>query len=395
MTFFTLQLNINHVSAATTYQKDNVSSDTNQNLLQNLNTSTTQKSTKLLVASHSVSNSQVKIRLSAISKATKYVKTKILLNRKLPNFVVLSNTKVTMPQFLELLTTGVLELRDGSTSAITLRTVNYPSNYTETIHNTYLTKTSYLTLTKSLKTYMDKHHKVPVIKNSKGYYYYGTIIYTYCNIYQFQSTNKKLPRTVSIKPWKSIIQGRHIYITSDRITNDEIDNARMNSFVNALLNNGFFAKNWGLGPNTHIEVLQSTRVPKDALIIDIYGGACAGTLYEMGTKWYNTIKGARKVFTVFWPPSTDITNLNFLPRAHDDNFTPKYGNVGGFPNWIDLDHDGKVDPAKDTNNDGKNEIPAEDGLAHPDDYLHAHGYRYIHSSNISSIVSAISKLACS
>jgi hypothetical protein len=394
MIFFTVQLTSDPVSATTTYQTNNVNSITNQNSsVTNLKTSSTQKSTKVLTKSQTTTSYTTKISFDSLKKTSKYVKTYILLNHKLPNYVKLSTKRVTMPQFLELMCSGVLEIRDGSTAPITLRTVRYPGNKLETVPNCYLTKTEYLTFTKSLKTYLDRYHKVPTIKNSKGYYLYGTVIYTYCNLFEFQSTYKRLPNTISIKPWVSVIHGRQVYITSDSITNSKVDNARMNSIVQALISKGIYAKNWGLGPNTHIEVLQSTHIPKDALVIDIYGGACAGTLFEMGANWYKSLRGAKKVFTVFWPPSTDITGLKFLPRAHDDNFTPKYGKVAGFPNWLDRDHDGIVDPAKDTNNDGVIEILAEDGLAHPDDYLRANGYKYMNSNNINSIVSAIIKLA--
>ncbi len=394
MIFFTVQLTADPVSATTTYQTNNASSVTNQDSsVTNLKTSSTLKTTKILTKSQTTTSSITKIRLDSLKKTTKYVKTYILVKHKLPNYVKLSNKRVTMPQFLELICSGVLEIRYGSTAPLILRTVKYPGNKLETVHNCYLTKTEYLNFAKSLKTYLDRYHKVPTIKNSKGYYLYGTVIYTYCNIFEFQSTYKRLPNTISIKPWKSIIHVRPVYITSDSITNSKVDNARMNSIVQALISKGVYAKNWGLGPNTHIEVLKSTNIPKDALVIDIYGGACAGTLFEMGLNWYKSLKWAKKVFTVFWPPSTDITGLKFLPRAHDDNFTPKYGKVAGFPNWIDRDHDGQVDPAKDTDNDGIIEIPAEDGLAHPDDYLRANGYKYMNSDNINSIVSAIVKLA--
>jgi methionine-rich copper-binding protein CopC len=153
----------------------------------------------------------------------------------------------------------------------------------------------------------------------------------------------------------SLSQGRPVYITSDNISGRTSDNARITSIINGLKALGIKAYNMGVGPNYHISVLQSSSVPKNALVIDIYGGACAGTLKEMGSTWYKSIRGTRKVFSVFWPPSTDITNLAFLPRAHDDNFSPA----------------------------------SFTGLAHPDDYLIANGYSYIHSGSMTSVVNAI------
>ena len=197
---------------------------------------------------------------------------------------------------------------------------------------------------------------------------------------KFYNSNYRLPKYVSygskqikIYTFKKIIatqglkiktftangisagQGRPVYITSDNIISKSSDNARINSMIKGLKAMGIKAYNMGVGPNYHISVLQSSRVPKNALVIDIYGGACAGTLKEMGSKWYKSIKGTRNVFSVFWPPSTDITNLAFLPRAHDDNFSSA----------------------------------SFKGISHPDDYLKANGYSYIHSGSMSNIVNAI------
>ena len=180
----------------------------------------------------------------------------------------------------------------------------------------------------------------------------------------------------------SIIHLKPVYITSDNIINKVVDHTRINRIVKGLEARGLYAQNSGLGPNKHIEVLESIKVPQNALIVDIYGGACAGTIFEMGSKFYKNIKGNREVYTIFWPPAALITGLDFLPRAHDDDFTPTYNTMNGgrFTDFKDLDNDGKFDYG-------------EDGLAHPDIYLHNNGYQYYYSVDISKIVNAIFKQA--
>jgi hypothetical protein len=148
---------------------------------------------------------------------------------------------------------------------------------------------------------------------------------------------------------------RPIYITSDNINNKATDNARINSIIAGLKALGLKAYNLGIGPNKHDSVLTSGNLPSNAVIVDIYGGADAGLIKEMGTAWYKTLKCARTVYSVFWPPSTDITGLAFLPRAHDDNY----------------------DPSSFT------------GLANPAQYLLNNGYNYIHSGSILNIINAI------
>ena len=190
----------------------------------------------------------------------------------------------------------------------------------------------------------------------------------------FYNTNHRLPNYVSygttkipIAEFKTIIStnglkinkfytvsGRPIYITSDNINNSAVDNARINNIIKGLKLLGLNAFNMGLGPNSHIKVLQST-VPKNALVIDIYGGADAGTLNEMGSKWYKSIKGNRSVFSVFWPPSAVITGLAFLKRAADDNY----------------------------------DAASFKGLANPDQFLLNNGYNYLYSGDVSKIVNTI------
>ena len=148
---------------------------------------------------------------------------------------------------------------------------------------------------------------------------------------------------------------RPIYITSDNINNPTVDNARINSIIAGLKALGLKAYNMGLGPNKHDSVLTSGNLPSNAVVVDLYGGADAGLIKEMGTAWYKAEKGARTVFSVFWPPSADITGLAFLPRAHDDNYNPS----------------------------------SFTGLANPAEYLLDNGYNYIHSGSILAIINAI------
>jgi hypothetical protein len=151
---------------------------------------------------------------------------------------------------------------------------------------------------------------------------------------------------------------RPVYITSDNINNPTADNARINSIVKGLRALGIRAYAAGLGPNTHITALKA-NIPKNALVVDIYGGADAALIKEMTSSWYKSIKGAKKVFTVYWPTSVNITGLKYLVRAHDDNYSPA----------------------------------SFKGLAHPDQYLLNNGYKYVYSGCIATIVQAISAQA--
>jgi len=378
MIFFTVQISIGQVSAANTTQTS-VISQTNQSSSSTLaKTSTSVKS-----SAKTVSTSWPMISSSQIRSGARYTKSYIIVNHRLPTYIKLGTTTVTMPQFLELLTTEVIKMNKGLGTASPAINVKYPNTNVETIKSTNFSSTTYLKYALSIKYYLDKNRQVPSsFITPSGRIQYSTLVYTYCKIVDFQTINKRLPNSVSVPPWRNIIGQRPIYITSDNINNIKVDNARINSIVKGLTALGLYAKNWGLGPNSHYQVLQQANIPKNALIIDIYGGACAGTIYEMGESWYLNAKDTKKVFTIFWPPSQVITGLDFLPRAHDDNFTPKYGEAGGFPNVVDVNQNGKIETG----------LPGrEDGLAHPDQYMHKYGYNYLYSGDISTIVAAIYK----
>jgi Bacterial Ig-like domain/Pseudomurein-binding repeat len=191
---------------------------------------------------------------------------------------------------------------------------------------------------------------------------------------KFYNTNNRLPNYVSYGTLKIPIEGfqqiiayqgmkinvftgvRSVYITSDNINNVCSDNGRINTIVGILKTMGIQAYNMGLGPNSHMNVLESSSVDKNALIVDIYCGADAGLIKEMGSSFYKNLKGTKKVFSIFWPPAQVITGLAFLQRSHDDNYDP----------------------------------PSFTGLAHPDQYLKCNGYSYIYSNVISTIVNNIS-----
>ncbi|MBI4814294.1 MAG: hypothetical protein HY802_08500, partial [Methanobacterium sp.] len=114
---------------------------------------------------------------------------------------------------------------------------------------------------------------------------------------------------------------------------------------------------YGLGSNTHYSVLLSSGIPQDALVVNIYGGACAATIYEMGLNSYKAIKGSREVYSIWIsPPALDIRGLAWLPRAHDDDFSS----------------------------------PSFTGLANPDQFLNSHGYNFlVCSGDIAQMASAI------
>jgi len=179
----------------------------------------------------------------------------------------------------------------------------------------------------------------------------------------------------------SVVTGRPVYITSDCIKNKTKDNAKIDAIVAGLKKMGLYAVNYGIGPNKHYSVLKNIQVYKDALVVNIYGGACAGTIWEMTKPYYKKARGTRKVFSIWINTKINVKTVKFLKRASDDNYTPKYGEKGGFPNFQDSNNNGKFE----------SKLGENDGIANPGKLLDENGYKYLYQQdgNVNNIVNAI------
>jgi hypothetical protein len=305
--------------------------------------------------------------LNQIKDAAARVKSFVETNHALPNYVTIGTTQVKMPDFLKLLTAGLLQINSGTNNPIVLKSFTAPTSPRDSIVAGNILKSEYLKIANDINNYMNSSGKTPdfAYKTSLGTYLgYQNLVYIYSKILNFQKTNNYLPTYVTVNAWSTIAnsvlaQTRPVYITSDNINGVTADMNRINAIVNGLKALGLTAINWGLGPNTHNTVLQSSQVPSNALVVDIYGGACAGTIYEMGLSYYKKLVASKKVFCVWIPPATNITGLAWLPRSHDDTFSPS----------------------------------SFTGLAHPDQYLLNNGYHYIYSGDLNTIIASIYKEA--
>ncbi len=294
-----------------------------------INNSTVKSSSKLAAGSPS----SVSFSKAQINSAAAKIETFVQINHRLPNYVTISNTEVTMPQFLQLLTNNLLNINKGINTTINLKTVQTPSNSTETIKTGEILEAEYLKIAQSIQTSIASTGTAPsYINSSLGKINFNNLVYTFSKILNFQNNNNRLPSYVSVESWSKVIVNtassegsaalRPVYICSDNINNVQADTARINDLISALAKLGIKAYNMGLGPNTHDNILSDSSVPSNAVIVEIYGGADAGVIAEKSSTWYKDLLGKRTDFVVYTPTATNITGLAWLPRAHDDNYDP-------------------------------------------------------------------------
>ena len=134
-----------------------------------------------------------------ISAASSKVKSYYDTNHKLPSYVNINNHKVSMAQFLQLVTDDIYQLSNKKTTSITLKDVAAPSNSGENVKTGQLTKAQYISLAKATRSYIYSNAKAPNYENtSLGNIKFQNLVYSFSKILAFQATNNRLPNYVSV-----------------------------------------------------------------------------------------------------------------------------------------------------------------------------------------------------
>jgi transglutaminase-like putative cysteine protease len=194
-----LPLCINSVSATTVNQTIHTNSTTK---IINTNSSSITPNKNLASGSpNTTSVSQTSFSLSQVNNASTRVKSFVDTNKRLPNYVTISNQEVTMPQFLQLVTEDLINTNAGSKTSVTMGSVSIPPNPSESFTSGDITKTEYLKIANSILAFINSNGRAPnYVTTSLGTMNYESLIYDYSKIMNFYLTNKKLPNYVSVTP---------------------------------------------------------------------------------------------------------------------------------------------------------------------------------------------------
>ncbi len=112
-----------------------------------------------------------------------------------------------MSQFLELLTTAILQINSGNNNSIPLRNFTAPTSSQDNIISGNIYKAEYLKIANDVKNYMDSSGKTPD-------YAYGTslgtclgfenLVYMYSMILDYHKTSGKVADFAMMKPWNAL-----------------------------------------------------------------------------------------------------------------------------------------------------------------------------------------------
>ena len=297
------------------------------------------------------------IRNAAISVRNQFESNKIV------STVTVGSTTMGLQDFLPLMIHMAKNVYQGKSSTpVEYKHYAPISKQTDSMKSVVLSDSQVLNIGNQVLNYYQSNSKAPeYITTSWGKFGYYNIVYTYTKMIDV-STSKYLPSSCKIYNWNRIhptnVKSRLVVISTDNIFTTSKDKAFVNSIKKILESKGFTVKLLGVGPNTHNAAIWEKSLPDNAIQLSVFGGADAGVIYDVCTRSFMRAKANRLVFFAYHSATAkDITGLDWLERAHDDNYSPS----------------------------------SFKGIAHPDTYLKSHGYDYVYTSNANTIVDALLK----
>lgn len=151
-----------------------------------------------------VQTTTVKYNLGQIEAAATIVKNFINANLMLPSYVQIGSRQVTMPEFLQLLTAGLLQVKSGLTGSLALQSAVAPINPTLNTVNGTITKSEYLNIAGRINSFISSNEKAPnYASSSLGKIQFKSLVYMFSRIMSFHVTKNVLPVYVTMNSWPS------------------------------------------------------------------------------------------------------------------------------------------------------------------------------------------------
>ena len=133
--------------------------------------------------------------LAASASLKKYIEDKGVL----PKFVTVGNFNYTVPQFLYLMTKATEGIANGNLKAITAILVNASSKTSGDVINKQLVKSEFVSLAKTLSSYMSANGIAPGnVSSTLGDIKYESLIYAYARVLSYYQSNSALPNFVFV-----------------------------------------------------------------------------------------------------------------------------------------------------------------------------------------------------
>ena len=187
---------INGTSSATNTSSTNGTTSTNATVSNGTSTGSSS------LNSTGSSSGSVSFSVAQLCDAASRVKAYVESYKVLPNYVTIGSCQVGMPEFLRLLTVGLVQVNGGSSASVCLKDEGAALNPVDSVKSGNVYKSEYLSLARSTVSFMDSHKVAPNYGSvSLGKIQYQSLVYMYSRIMSFYGVNKVLPNYAAIKPW--------------------------------------------------------------------------------------------------------------------------------------------------------------------------------------------------
>ena len=141
----------------------------------------------------------VSITQSQLKSAASSVKSFINKNGRLPNYVTIAGNQISMPQYLQLIAQGSLDIKNGQKFNLILKDVGLPKSPKDAVQSGTIGKTEYLKMAENILNFMHENGSAPsYIKSSIGKVKYESLVFIFSKILVFDNDNGRLPNYVSV-----------------------------------------------------------------------------------------------------------------------------------------------------------------------------------------------------
>ena len=187
--------------------------------------------------------------VNQIKVAASAVRTYVDANNKLPNYVSIGTSHVTMSQFLELLTSALLQINNGIKTPVVLKSIDPPSDSSGDLVNGTINKAELLNIAQNIKSFIDSNGIAPnYATSSLGKIQYESTVYMMAKVLDFYNTNNRLPNYSTVEPFKvnSVTVPNDLQKYLVATANCQIDDYRIKALASSLTNGAGSTYNKGV-----------------------------------------------------------------------------------------------------------------------------------------------------
>ena len=160
--------------------------------------------------------------INQVSDTSSRLKSFIDVNHKLPNYVTMSGKQVSMPSFLRIATTTLLNIEGNFYASSVLKSYKSAPKPAETITSKNMNITEYTNIACSIKTFMDdpNYNRAPNYAiTSFGNMRFESLVYMYSQLMSYYNSTNYLPANITVNPWSVISNTKTVFFTKDQINN--------------------------------------------------------------------------------------------------------------------------------------------------------------------------------